>query len=222
MTNGSRKRKAPEAEAKKAAPPKKRKAPEVEAKPPATKKKAPKVEARAQATKKAAPPPIKKSKAVTALAETRKLGFLTSGERGVVLTLGTGDTGQLGLGEDVMERKRPGLVSELEGVVDVAAGGMHSICLTHEGRVYTFGCNDEGALGRPTPEEEECFTPGEVDVPGKVVQITAGDSHSVALTQDGKVFYWGNFRDSSGPFGLTEDGRKQEKPIPLAHHLNVK
>ena len=35
-------------------------------------------------------------------------------------------------------------------VVQVAAGGMHSIALTPEGEVWTTGVNDEGALGRET------------------------------------------------------------------------
>ena len=37
-------------------------------------------------------------------------------------------------------------------VVQVAAGGMHSVALTAEGEVYTCGVNDEGALGRETSE----------------------------------------------------------------------
>ena len=36
----------------------------------------------------------------------------------------------------------------IEGAVDVAAGGMHTVALDSEGRVWTFGCNDEGSLGR--------------------------------------------------------------------------
>jgi regulator of chromosome condensation len=53
------------------------------------------------------------------------------------------------------------------------------------------------------------------------VQISAGDSHSAALTSEGKVYYWGTFRDNSGSFGLTPDGKNQPMPIPLAHHLTV-
>ncbi len=41
---------------------------------------------------------------------------------GHVLTVGQGDTGQLGLGEDVMEKSRPGLVSSLSDAVDIVAG----------------------------------------------------------------------------------------------------
>ena len=35
---------------------------------------------------------------------------------------------------------------------------MHNVFVTESGDVYTFGCNDEGALGRKTTEEEECFS----------------------------------------------------------------
>lgn len=58
---------------------------------------------------------------------------------GVVLTLGQGDTGQLGLGPDIMERSKPALVKDLSRVKAVCAGGMHTVCLTKEGKVYTFG-----------------------------------------------------------------------------------
>ena len=61
--------------------------------------------------------------------------------------------------------------------------------------MYTWGCNDEGALGRTTSCEDDNFSAGEVDgISGKVVQISAGDCHSAALTTDGTVYAWGSFR----------------------------
>ena len=75
---------------------------------------------------------------------------------GTVLSLGTGDTGQLGLGEDITERSKPALIAGVKGkVVAVAAGGMHTICITTDGVVWSFGCNDEGALGRQIEDDEE-------------------------------------------------------------------
>ena len=91
-----------------------------------------------------------------------------------MLSVGQGDTGQLGLGEDVMEKSRPQVetkvwcgavqrdavrcseilqssvqvVSGIKDAVDCVAGGMHTAVLDMEGRVWTFGCNDEGSLGR--------------------------------------------------------------------------
>ena len=41
---------------------------------------------------------------------------------------------------------------------------MHTAVLDKEGTVWTFGCNDEGSLGRLVEEEEECFVPGKVDI----------------------------------------------------------
>ena len=75
---------------------------------------------------------------------------------GTVLSLGTGDTGQLGLGEDITERSKPAIITGVKGkVVSVAAGGMHTICITTDGVVWSFGCNDEGALGRQIEDDEE-------------------------------------------------------------------
>ena len=54
---------------------------------------------------------------------------------GAILTLGEGDTGQLGLGPDVMERTKPGKVNVPSPIIQVVAGGMHSLCLTSEGEV---------------------------------------------------------------------------------------
>ena len=83
------------------------------------------------------------------------------------------------------------VVSGIESAVDVAAGGMHTAVLDSNGKVsdtrggkpfngfinvsniftptsqlfskvWTFGCNDEGSLGRHIEEEEDSFLPGEV------------------------------------------------------------
>ena len=53
-----------------------------------------------------------------------------------MLTVGEGDVGQLGLGEDVMERERPALVDIPDPVIQVYGGGMHTVCLTEKGEVF--------------------------------------------------------------------------------------
>lgn len=113
---------------------------------------------------------------------------------GSILSFGQGDVGQLGLGEDVLEKMRPALIPGHHDIIGIAAGGMHNACLTKDGKVLTFGCNDEGALGRDTQKEGSETFPGFVTLPGKAVQVTAGDSHSAALLDDGRVFAWGSFR----------------------------
>lgn len=115
---------------------------------------------------------------------------------GIVLACGQGDVGQLGLGEDVLEKSRFATIPNHTDIVAIAAGGMHNVCLTKDGKVLTFGCNDEGALGRNTSEEGSETVPGFVDLPAPAIQVTAGDSHSAALLKDGRVFIWGSFRVS--------------------------
>jgi len=133
---------------------------------------------------------------------------------GVLLTCGQGDVGQLGLGEDVMEKSRLALVDIPEPIIQVTAGGMHTVCLTETGQVYTFGCNDEGALGRDTSVEGSETVPGKVTLNVPIVMVTGGDSHTAALTDDGRVFAWGNFRDANGSIGLTSNGI-EKYPIEL-------
>lgn len=71
---------------------------------------------------------------------------------GLVLTLGQGNVGQLGLGEDIMERKKPALVTLPEMVVQVEAGGMHTVCLSQTGKVSAVSSGMcSGAEGRNQP-----------------------------------------------------------------------
>nr|XP_018916579.1 PREDICTED: regulator of chromosome condensation isoform X2 [Bemisia tabaci] len=133
---------------------------------------------------------------------------------GLVLAFGQGEVGQLGLGPDIFEKNKPAVVPDVDNIIDIYAGGMHTVCLTADGEVITWGCNDEGALGRETTEEGSETEPGKVDLPEKAVIITAGDSHSAALLESGRVFAWGSFRDSHGTMGLTPSGI-QKVPVEL-------
>lgn len=128
--------------------------------------------------------------------------------------------GQLGLGEDVVEKMRPAAIPEYQDIVAIAAGGMHNVCLRKTGEVLTFGCNDEGALGRDTSKEGSETVPGSVELPVKAIQVTAGDSHSAALLEDGRAFAWGSFRDSHGTMGLTLKGNERF-PIEILPNIKV-
>ncbi|RUS71973.1 hypothetical protein EGW08_020266 [Elysia chlorotica] len=134
--------------------------------------------------------------------------------QGCVLTCGQNDVGQLGLGTEIMERTRMALVDVADPVIQIVAGGMHTVCLSSTGQVYTFGCNDEGALGRDTSEEGSDTRPGKVALPAPIVMVSAGDSHTSALTDDGRVYAWGTFRDANGSIGLTNRGI-EKLPIEL-------
>ncbi|SMQ49084.1 unnamed protein product [Zymoseptoria tritici ST99CH_3D7] len=73
-----------------------------------------------------------------------------------VYVFGEGTAGELGLGtaKSAVDVKRPRLNPNLKadtvGVVEIAAGGMHCVALTHDNKILTWGVNDQGTLGRDT------------------------------------------------------------------------
>jgi regulator of chromosome condensation len=82
-------------------------------------------------------------------------------------------------------------------IVYISCGGMHTVALASDGSVYTWGCNDEKALGREGAEN----LPLKVDLDIAVNGISAGDSHTIAYnTHTNQVFYWGCYRVSNSPF----------------------
>lgn len=63
----------------------------------------------------------------------------------------------------------------------------------------SWGCNDEGALGRDTKVEDSETIPGIVEIPEEdteIYSISAGGSHSAILLSNGNVYSWGTFRVS--------------------------
>ncbi|MCJ1382494.1 hypothetical protein MMC17_005607 [Xylographa soralifera] len=76
-----------------------------------------------------------------------------------VYVFGEGSGGELGLGSTgrVTDVQRPRLNPKLSaadvGVVQLAAGGMHAVALTHDNKILTWGVNDQGALGRDTTHQ---------------------------------------------------------------------
>ena len=95
---------------------------------------------------------------------------------------------------------------------------MHTIVIAEGGLVYSWGVNDEGALGRKadknTPDAES--TPGLVPLPSGVapaVDVSTGDSHVAVATSDGAVVAWGTFRTSSGLWAFTPDEQIARSPV---------
>ncbi len=158
-----------------------------------------------------------KPKVVISQVPTQKLDVLVCGE---------GSSGELGLGnaKNAIDVKRPRVNHHLSpntvGVVHVAVGGMHSAALTHDNLIYTWGVNDQGALGRDTkwdrpadgsededdtvdlnPKESTPMPIPRESFPSDVVftQLACGDSTTFALTDDGDVWGWGTFRVSFDP-----------------------
>eukprot|EP00124_Ichthyophonus_hoferi_P000206 Ihof_evm13s7 gene=Ihof_evmTU13s7 len=109
----------------------------------------------------------------------------------IAMTFGMGENDQLGY--ESAERKKPKVVDGLPPAMQVCCGGLHTAVITKDGKVYTFGVNDEGALGRGGAESDVSPMEGEI-ASMKAIQVSCGDSHSVVLCDDGSVYGSGIYR----------------------------
>jgi regulator of chromosome condensation len=117
---------------------------------------------------------------------------------GQVLAVGENGMAQLGLKSAISQRQNPQPVPLPELVIQIASGPLHSVCLTEKNQIFTFGCNDEHALGRidnNDDDDDEADQFGLVDMSGvmdinqeKIIQVVAGDSHTLVLSDAGKVY----------------------------------
>ncbi|EOD28341.1 hypothetical protein EMIHUDRAFT_99853 [Emiliania huxleyi CCMP1516] len=145
----------------------------------------------------------------------------TGNESGELLIAGNGDCGQLGFGDEGKRDSVKLLLLPIAAaqICQVACGGLHSIALGLDGRLWSWGCNDDEVLGRPGEEAEPREVGGELaGVPVK--SVTCGDNHSAALARDGRVFTWGTYKDSNGYIGYSPDLAKAgrapfARPLPL-------
>lgn len=123
-------------------------------------------------------------------------------DTGQLYAWGSNSNGQLGLG-DQDTRLIPTEVEALanETVVSISSGTSFTLALTADGQVWAFGSNTDGQLGSPDALEEDgsparrATSPVLVDgLPGNVTSVTADTKTSFAVTEDGRVFGWGESR----------------------------
>ncbi|XP_038590221.1 probable E3 ubiquitin-protein ligase HERC1 isoform X8 [Micropterus salmoides] len=109
-----------------------------------------------------------------------------------VWSFGGGDNGKLGHG-DTNRVYRPKVIEALHGFVirKVCAGSQSSLALTSAGQVFAWGCgsclgcgSSETTSLRPRFIEDLSIT--------KIIDISCGDSHCLALSHENEVYAWGN------------------------------
>ncbi|KAL0217614.1 hypothetical protein RCL1_008195 [Eukaryota sp. TZLM3-RCL] len=88
------------------------------------------------------------------------------------------------------DKNSPVLISNLVNIIAVSSALEHSLALRRDGRVYSWGRNYQGTLGRST-------SGGFSNIPGfvsgliQVVTISTGRYHNLAVRADGSVGSWG-------------------------------
>ena len=109
---------------------------------------------------------------------------------GTVWSWGQNNNGELGLG-NTTEYSEPQQITDIkEKITDVKAGYYHSIALTENGEVYTWGYNGNGQLGNGT--REDSLVPIKVTGLENIAKVNAYKYMTIALTQNGEVYAWGS------------------------------
>lgn len=184
---------------------------------------------------------------INAMPSVKKIGL-------DIFVWGTGSMCELGLGPaaNTKEVKRPRLnpylTEEKLGntkIVDFAVGGMHTLALDGKNRIWSWGNNDSGVLGRDTSHSKEVLkdvdaaesddedgdlneaeaTPALVqglENENEIVQLVATDNLSAALFSNGDVYAWGCFRCNEGLLGFLRDEIKiQRTPLKISELKNI-
>ncbi|XP_015266272.1 PREDICTED: probable E3 ubiquitin-protein ligase HERC6 [Gekko japonicus] len=129
---------------------------------------------------------------------------------GRVFSWGAGTFGQLGTGE-LKDRLIPKKIEGLSTckIIQVACGHYHSIVLTKDGRVFSWGQNSYGQLGIGK-EVSSHGQPQHVSALDGIplAQVAAGGAHSFALSLLGIVYGWG--RDSAHQLGLSQSDPREQ------------
>ena len=97
----------------------------------------------------------------------------------------------------------------MSGVKYVSLGHNHSSAITENGDLYMWGNNHCGQLGNGTKGlSETVYLPAE-PIMSNIKQVSLGEYHSGAITEDGDLYMWG-----SNHFGELGDGTNEDKLTP--------
>lgn len=89
-------------------------------------------------------------------------------------------------------------------IIQVSAGNVSSFAIDSEGQVYSWGNNNWSQLGVGEDTGSYYDSPLAVDTSGvlkdkKIVKMSSGDYHSLAIDKEGQIYSWGN--NSFGQLG---------------------
>jgi hypothetical protein len=142
---------------------------------------------------------------------SHSLALTQSGE---VYAWGSNYSGQIGCGDNYIKS----MPTKLKALNDIkikmiSCGFHHSMALTENGCVYSWGFNEFGQLGIGNTKDSN--TPKQIEMKDIIIdKITCGSAHSLLLTNNGVIHAFGyNFFGQIGN-GMQED---IETPIKLNH-----
>lgn len=114
---------------------------------------------------------------------------------GKLFVWGQNQYGQLGTGvEGTVGTPKTIDLSAVKSVKSVSTSPLFTMIVNEEGQLWEMGNNRSGQLGQSSAMVSEGYSPAlNVNFEGiRVKQAAAGLDHALALTEEGKVYIWGN------------------------------
>ena len=160
------------------------------------------------------PSPLGGERAMSVSAAEYHSLALTAG--GAVWSWGRGEDGQLGHGDFHQDQLLPKKIEAFDGqrVLAVSVGMSHSLALTADGAVWSWGGGAFGKLGHGDRQAQLLPKKVEALVGQRVVAASAGENHSLAITADGAVWSWGTGGEATGAYGRLGHGDEQDQLLP--------
>ena len=127
------------------------------------------------------------------------IGLTSSGE---CYAWGNNKYGQLGIGSDESQ-DTPQKIEEFSDktIVQISCGAYHSMAVTSDGELFSWGHNTFAQLGDKTYNSRNI--PTQVLIRDRIITISCGTNHSMALSSDGKAYVWGC--NESGQLGRPKE-----------------
>ena len=101
-------------------------------------------------------------------------------------------------------------------IIEISSGTVHNLALAYDGKIFSWGSAQGGQLGLSLNELESypgfknnyyISYPIPISLPdnSNIIKISCGEAHSLALTNEGKVYSWGFGSNGQLGLGFCED-----------------
>lgn len=144
-------------------------------------------------------------------------------DEGFVYCWGDNSHGQLGIPASIPQdlAVQVPFIDSNNPAIDLSTGWNHTCAVLEDGTIACWGDNQYGQLGDDTTDSNhEAYVDAIGDSIAPAIEVSAGKTHTCAVTEDDEVFCWGN--NDAGQLGQADDPQNPDpsSSVPLAAALS--